>query len=458
MTHYDLFVIGGGSGGVAAARASANYGAKVAIAEGDKFGGTCVNRGCMPKKWYMYGSHFTDLFRAAQSYGYRFDAPRIDWPTLQKNTFAQIARLNGIYDDMLGKAGVTIYPHYARFMDDNTIEVNGETITADKFIIAVGGKPFIPDMPGHEYAITSDDAFHLNELPERIMIIGGGYIGVEFACIFNGLGVDTTLMFRANEMLRGFDGDIRTHLRGELEKKGITLVPTTRPLTIDKADDGSLHVTCDHCKDWYADTVMFATGRVPHLEHLNLDVTGVELTERGKIKVDEWQQTSVPHIYAVGDITNTNLDLTPVAINEGRAFADTHYGNHPRSFSEFVTPTAIFSQPSCGTVGLTEEQARQQYAQIDIYRTTFRPTLYQLSNAMDERIMMKLIVDASSDKVVGAHMVGPDAAEIIQALGVALKAGATKHDFDRTCGVHPSLAEEFVTMREKVDTQQKAAA
>jgi len=450
MAHYDLFVIGGGSGGVAAARSSAALGAKVGIAEGDKFGGTCVNRGCMPKKWYMYASMCSTELEAAKSYGWNIKDPSFCWQTLKKNTFKEIKRLNGIYDTMLNQAGVDIYQDYARFVDEKTVLVGDQKVTADKFMIAVGGKPFIPDMQGAEFAITSDDAFHLEELPKSILIIGAGYIGVEFASIFNSLGVKTQLMFRAGEVLRGFDADVRQHMMKELEKKGIEMVPATKPVTLSKQGHNQIRLRCDHEKDWDVEQVMFTTGRVSHLDYLNLDATSVQLNERNKIIVDEWQQTSVDHIYAVGDITNTNLDLTPVAINEGRAFADTHFGNNKRNFSDFITPTAVFSQPPIGTVGLTEEQAREQYQNIEIYRTTFQPTKYRLSDTLNEELLIKLVVDADSDKVVGAHMVGPEAGEIIQILGVALRSGATKYEFDRTVGVHPTLAEEFCTMREKV--------
>lgn len=456
MTHYDLFVIGGGSGGVAAARSSAALGAKVGIAEGDKFGGTCVNRGCMPKKWYMYASTYMQEFETAKSYGWDIGETSFHWQTLKDRTFKEIARLNGIYDTMLNNAGVIIHNGFARFRDSKTVIINNEEITADKFIVAPGGKPFMPDIEGIEYGISSDEAFHLEELPESIIIVGGGYIGVEFACIFNGLGVDTTIMYRADQMLRGFDHDVRRHAHKEFEKKGIKTVPTTAPTRMDKQDNGKIHVICNHGKDWCADQVMFATGRVPNLEHTNIEATGIQVDESGKVIVDEWQKTNVDHIYALGDVTNTNYDLTPVAINEGRAFADTHFGGKKRNFSEFVTPTAVFSQPQIGTVGLTEEQARSQYNNVDIYRTAFGPTKYKLSETVNEELMLKLIVDADTDLVVGAHMVGPEAGEVIQIMGVALKAGATKHDFDRTVGVHPTFAEELVTMREKISDDDQA--
>ena len=448
MKHYDLFVIGGGSGGVAAARASASLGANVAIAEGDKFGGTCVNRGCMPKKFYMYASMCAQEFETAKSYGWDVGAPTFDWNTLKTNTFNEIKRLNGIYDTMLGKANVDIYSGFASFVDSNTVEVKGEKITADKFIIAVGGKPYVPEMEGAEHAITSDEIFHLDELPKKMIVVGGGYIAIEFAGIFNALGVDVTLMVRGNQILKGFDEDVRYHVRTELEKKGIVIKAATKPLSIRKSDDGGLVVHCNHEGNWPVDQIMMATGRVPMLDKLGLNNTDVKLDERGQIMVDAWQQTSTPHIYAVGDTTNLHHNLTPVAINEGRAFADTHFGGKKRNIDDFIVPTAVFCQPQIGTVGLTEVEACEQYDDVNIFMTSFGSTKYRLSDSIDEKLMMKLLVDVKTDKVVGAHMVGPDAGEIIQMLGVALRAGATKHEFDRTVGVHPTISEEFVTMRE----------
>lgn len=447
VEHYDLFVIGAGSGGVAAARSSANLGAKVGIAEGDKLGGTCVNRGCMPKKFYMYASHYTDEFKSARSYGWEFEQPLFNWNSLKANTFNEIKRLNDIYDNMLKGSGVNIHKDFARFIDGKTIEIDNKKITADKFLIAVGGMPFIPDIKGAEHGITSDEAFHLDSLPKKMVIVGGGYIAIEFAGIFNALGVDTTLMVRRNHILNGFDADVQKHVRGEIEKKGIKVVATTNPLVIDKLDDGSLQLHCNHGKEWNIDQVMFATGRLPMLHKLGLENTNITVDERGQIEVDEWQKTSANHIYAIGDVTNRNHNLTPMAINEGRAFSDTHYGNNKRNVSDFIVPTAVFCQPQIGTVGLTEEEACKKYGDVDVYMTHFAPTKYRLSH-MDEKILMKLIVDKKSDRVLGAHMVGPDAGEIVQSLGIALRACATKHDFDRTVGIHPTISEEFVTMRE----------
>ena len=451
MTHYDLFVIGGGSGGVAAARSSAALGARVGLAEGDKLGGTCVNRGCMPKKWYMYAAQCMQEFEAAKSFGWDVGSPRISWHQLKQNTFKEIRRLNKVYGTMLDQSGVHTYQGFATFMDARMVVVNEETITASKFMLAPGARPFVPQLEGAEYAITSDDVFHLEQLPERIIIVGGGYIAVEFACIMQGLGVDTTIMYRADALLRNFDHDIRRHAHQEFAKKGIKCVVMTQPVSLHKQDDGKIQLTCNHGRKWIADQVMFATGRVPNTEHMHLAAAGIKTDVRGRVMVDAWQKTNVEHIYAIGDVTDSHDNLTPVAINEARAFADTHFGNRRRNFSEFITPTAVFSQPQIGTVGLTEAQARQQYHHIHIYRRVFVPTKYRLSDTIHEKLLMKLVVDADSDKVIGVHMMGPEAGEIIQIMGVALRAGATKHEFDRTVAVHPTLAEEFVTMREKAE-------
>lgn len=447
-THYDLFVIGGGSGGVATARASAAHGARVGIAEASKLGGTCVNMGCMPKKYYMYGSMFAEEFEIAKSYGWDVPKPQFNWQRLRSNTFKEIARLNGIYETMLQKANVTLHQGFARFIDAHTLDVAGARITADKIVVAVGGVPSKLPVTGAEHAITSDEAFHLETLPKSIIVVGGGFIAIEFASIFNALGVDSSVMIRKAEVLHGFDADVRSHVQEEMAKKGIKFITEDAPESVEKQSDGSFILRSKKGASYAADIVMFATGRKPKLDGLALDQAGVAVNAKGEIIVDDWQQTNIPHIYAIGDVTDKNPNLTPVAINEGRAFADTHFGGKKRNFSEFIVPSAVFSQPQIGTVGLTEEAARARNTQVDIYRTKFRPSKLALTNS-EEKLLMKLVVDAKTDKVLGAHMVGPDAAEIIQALGVALRAGAKKHEFDRTVGVHPSLAEEFVTMREK---------
>ncbi len=451
MTHYDLFVIGGGSGGVASARASAAHGAKVGIAEGDAFGGTCVNRGCVPKKFYVYASHFPDEVRAMTHYGWQTSEPSFDWDTLKRAVFEEVARLNGIYDSMLNKAGVTVYPKRATLEDAHTIRIGDETITADKIMIATGGKPFVPAIEGSEHGITSDDAFHLETLPKRIVIIGGGYIAVEFAGIFHGLGVEVHQMVRGDGILRGFDGDVRALVQEKMQQKGIHIHCQTSVTAIVKEANGSLTLSLDNGEKMATDVLMFATGRVPNTESLGLEAAGVACDDKHEIIVDEWQQTSIENIYAVGDVTGRGLDLTPVAINQGRAFADSHFGNSRRNIEDMVIPTAVFSQPPIGTVGLTEEEATEQYAKVDIYRSQFRPMKYSLAKSEDQ-VLMKLVVDGDSGKVLGAHMVGEDAAEIMQGVAVAIRAGATKTDFDRTVGIHPSSAEEFVTMREKSHT------
>lgn len=450
MPHYDLLVIGGGSGGVASARASAAYGAKVGIVEASAMGGTCVNMGCMPKKYYMYGAMFAEEFKIAERYGWDVPKPSFQWARLRENTFKEITRLNGIYDRMLENANVTVHKGFARFKDAHTVQVAGDVITADKIMIAVGGVPQKLQISGAEHCITSDEAFHLEALPKSIMILGGGFIAVEFAGIFNALGVNVQVMIRKPHILTGFDEDVRTHLQEELSKKGIVFLTEDSPESIEKQADGSLVLHSKKGESYKADQVMMATGRAPRTADLGLAQAGVATNAKGEIEVDIWQQTSVPHIYAVGDVTNRHENLTPVAINEGRAFADTHFGKEKRNFSDFIVPSAVFSQPQVGIVGLTEAQARAEHGAVDIYRARFRPSKLALTDS-EEKTLMKLVVDGKTDKVLGAHMVGPDAAEIIQTVGVALRAGATKKEFDRTVGVHPSLAEEFVTMRTKVE-------
>ena len=447
MTYdYDLFVIGAGSGGIAAARRAAQYGAKVAIAEFKDLGGTCVNRGCIPKKLMVYASHFPDLFQDAQGFGWSPVQSTLDWKKMITGVHKELERLNGVYQNMLDKASVELFRGYAKFLDPHTLEIGDRKVTANKILIAVGGYPVKPDIPGMEYAITSDEMFLLEEQPKRILIMGGGYIGVEFACIMNGLGSDVTQIIRNDLILRGFDDDIRAEIQQGMQKHGIRMLMITEPPIIEKTPEG-LKVTLGgkHNEIIVVDTILAATGRKPKLKNLGVENAGVEINN-GAIAVDQYSQTNQENIFAVGDCTD-RMNLTPVAINEGRAFADTQFGGKSRTMAYDNIPTAVFSTPEAATVGLTEAQAREQYAEaVKVYRAKFKPTYHSLSGR-DERIMMKLVVEEDTEKVLGAHMVGEQAAEIIQGVAIAIKMGATKKDFDATVGLHPSIAEEFVTMR-----------
>ena len=445
MPHYDLFVIGGGSGGVACARTSAALGAKVGLAESDRLGGTCVNRGCVPKKLLMYASHAAEDLCNAESLGWSCRGASFDWAELRNGVQAELRRLNGIYDGLLEKFNVHVYQNSARFIDAKTVQVGNQKITADRFMIATGGTPFLPDFRGREHAIVSDDAFLLEKLPKKMAIIGGGYIALEFASIFQGLGVEITLIARSARLLRGFDADLAEHLRAEQVKKGIIIKCASSVERIDKSTDG-LRVFCEECDSKTFDQVLFATGRKPNSSGLGLSKIGVSINDTGAIKVDDRMQTSIKNIYAIGDVTN-RINLTPVAINEGRIFAANHFGGEDRRMDYSNIPTTIFSQPPLGTVGLSEAQAREKYDNVVIFKSVFRPMKYSLGR-VDEQTLMKLVVDGTTDRVLGVHMVGPDAGEILQGFAVALKTGATKTDFDRTIGIHPSSAEEFVTMRE----------
>ncbi len=445
MPHYDLFVIGGGSGGVACARTSAALGARVGLAEVDRLGGTCVNRGCVPKKLLMYASLVAEDLCNAESLGWSCRGAGFEWADLRDGVQAELRRLNGIYDGLLEKFNVRVYQGAARFIDPGTVQVGGEAITAERFVIATGGRPFVPDFKGREHVIVSDDAFLLDRLPGKLAIIGSGYIALEFAGIFHGLGADVTLMARSARLLRGFDADLAEHLRAEMVKKGIEVQCGIHVERIEKTTEG-LRVICQECDGKIFDNVLFATGRRPNSAGLGLDEIGVSLNVSGAVTVDERMQTSVKNIYAMGDVTD-RMNLTPVAINEGRIFAANHFGGENRLMDYSNIPTTIFSQPPLGTVGLSEAQAREQYQQVVIFKSVFKPMKYALGR-IDEHTLMKLVVDGSTDRVLGAHMVGPDAGEILQGFAVALKAGATKTDFDRTVGIHPSSAEEFVTMRE----------
>ena len=445
---FDLFVIGGGSGGVRAGRMAAGHGVRVGIAEEFRYGGTCVIRGCVPKKLFVYASHFSEEFEDAAGFGWRLGERRFDWPTLIANKDREIARLSAMYERGLNTAGATILHSRAELRDPHTIYLSTEnrTVTAKKILIATGGWPSLPEIPGIEHAITSNEAFHLPQLPRRAMVVGGGYIAVEFAGIFNGLGVETKLVYRGTEILRGFDMDIRTMLRREMAKKGLEVRVNANPAKIEKRGDALL-VTLEDGAVIETGCVMYATGRKPNIAGLGLAAAGVGVTAQDAIAVDEYSRTNVENIWALGDVTD-RVNLTPVAIHEAMCFVSTVFGGKALPVDHELIPTAVFSQPGIGTCGLTEEAARQRHKNIDIYKADFRPMKHTLSGR-DERMLMKLIVDADSDRVLGCHILGADAGEIIQSLGVAIKMGATKADFDATMAVHPTAAEEFVTMREK---------
>ncbi|MDH6055686.1 glutathione-disulfide reductase [Umezakia ovalisporum] len=451
MTYdFDLFVIGAGSGGIATARRAAEYGAKVGVAEFDRLGGTCVNRGCVPKKLMVYASHFPDLFADAQGYGWSAVKSSLDWEKMITAVNDEVTRLNGIYQTMLDKSKVEILQGHGKFIDAHTIQVGERQVTADKILIAVGGYPVKPDIPGIEYALTSDDIFHLKEQPKRIVILGGGYIGSEFACILNGMGSEVTQVIRNEKILRGFDEDLRHEIQEGMGKHGIKILNNSEITAIEKAETAlkvSVRRDGDSEETVIVDAVsLAATGRKPNTQKLGLENTKVQLNKNSAVIVDKYSQTTEENIYAVGDCTD-NINLTPVAINEGRAFADTVFGNKCRRMSYENVPTAIFTTPEAATVGLTEAEARAKYGPaIKVYRSRFRP-MYNTLAGKDEKTMMKLIVDQSTDKILGAHMVGNSAAEIIQGVAIAVKMGATKADFDSTVGIHPSSAEEFVTMR-----------
>ncbi|AFZ60643.1 glutathione-disulfide reductase [Anabaena cylindrica FACHB-243] len=446
---FDLFVIGAGSGGIATARRAAEYGAKVGIAEFDRLGGTCVNRGCVPKKLMVYSSNFPSLFEDAQGYGWSSVQSTLDWEKMITVVNNEVTRLNGIYQKMLDNSKVELLQGYGQFVDAHTIVVGERQVTADKVLIAVGGHPIKPNILGIEHAITSDDIFNLKEQPKRMVILGGGYIGTEFACIMNGLGTEVTQVIRGDYLLRGFDDDLRNEIHQGMTNHGIKILSNIDMIAIEKDAEG-IKVTVrkdgDSEETVVVDVVSLAAlGRKPNTQNLGLENTKVKLHD-GAVVVDKYSRTDEENIYAVGDCTNT-INLTPVAINEGRAFADTMFGGKSRTMSYENVPTAIFTNPEAATVGLTEAEAREKYGDaVKIYRSRFRPMYYTLAGK-DEKTMMKLVVDEKTDKVLGAHMVGTNAAEIIQGIAIALKMGATKANFDATVGIHPSSAEEFVTMR-----------
>ena len=443
---YDLFTIGAGSGGVRASRMSAMFGAKVAVAEELYLGGTCVNVGCIPKKLLVYASHYADDFADAASYGWNASAPRLDWARLIANKNREIARLNNVYRKILDEAGVEILDRHAEILDPHTVALDGKKITAKYILVAVGSWPVVPKFPGSQHAITSNEAFYLPSLPKRVIIVGGGYIGVEFAGILHGLGAQTVQLYRGELFLRGFDDDLRITLAGEMRKRGIDVRFGADITQIEKLGD-TLHASLTDGRVIEADQILYATGRVPKTLDLGLEKAGVRMKPSGAVAVDEYSKSSVDSIYAVGDCTDRMM-LTPVAIAEGMAVANTLFNDKPTRPGYLNVPTAVFSTPNCATVGLTEEQARQANFQVDIYKTSFKPLRHTLTGR-DERTMMKLVVDQVTDRVLGCHMFGPDAGEVIQGLAIALNCGATKAQFDATIGIHPTAAEEFVTMRTK---------
>jgi glutathione reductase (NADPH) len=459
---YDLFVIGAGSGGVRAARLTAMTGRKVAVAEEFRVGGTCVIRGCVPKKFMVYASDFAHQFKIAKGYGWTIPEPTFDWTEFITSKDIEIARLSGIYTANLGKAGADLLHGKARLADAHTVEVLGkdgkveQTVTADQILIATGGTPWMPDaIPGIEHAITSNEAFHLPELPKRVLIAGGGYIAVEFAGIFAGMGSQVTLAYRGANILRGFDDDVRAHVAEQIERRGIRVVLGAQHEAIEKTPTGLMSrltngINCE------TDVAMFAVGRRPHVVGLGLDKAGVKLTEAGAIQVDEFSRTTASNIWAVGDVTD-RVNLTPVAIREAVAFVETAFKDNPSKFDYSDIPTAVFSQPPVGSVGYTEHDARQAFGKVDIYLSRFRPMKYAFMGG-EERMLMKVIVNPADDRVVGVHIVGPDAPEMIQMVAIAVKAGVTKAVWDSTCALHPTLAEEIVTMREKYIPPELQAA
>jgi glutathione reductase (NADPH) len=444
---FDLFTIGGGSGGVRASRVSAGYGARVAIAESGRFGGTCVNVGCIPKKLFSYAAHLREDFEVAASFGWTVGEPRFDWATLLANKDREIARLNGVYERALSLAGVEILRGRATVADPHTVEVGGRRFSAKHILVATGSWPTVPDIPGRSHAITSNEAFHLQRLPRRVVVVGGGYIAVEFASIFHGLGVETMLAYRGKRLLRGFDQEIGGRLGEEMAAKGVRIRFGAEPHRIGSRKGGFEVEYGDGSRD-ETELVMFATGRHPNSANLGLEAAGVRLAADGAVIVDKYSNTSVDSIHAIGDLTN-RVNLTPVATAEAMWLARTLFGGEPTAIDHDNIPTAVFANPNIATVGLSEERAREKFGAVDVYKASFRALKLTLGGSK-ERTFMKLVVDRATQKVVGAHMIGVDAGEVIQGIAIAVKLGATKAQFDATLGIHPTAAEEFVTLRERV--------
>jgi glutathione reductase (NADPH) len=446
---YDLFTIGAGSGGIRASRISHHLGARVGIAENYRIGGTCVIRGCVPKKLLSYAAHYAEDFEDARGYGWSIEGATFSWPALIANKNREIARLSKVYSDGFARVGIDVIEGTAKLVDAHTVAIGERRVTAQNILVATGGWPVKPAIPGIEHAITSNEAFELPELPKRILMVGGGYVAVEFAGIFHGLGSEVTLSYRGEQILRGFDDDVRQHLHDEMAKKGVSILLESTVSSIARRADGALEVSLRGLSgnSLVCDAVMFATGRTPNTARLGLEEIGVKLDEEGGVVVDRFCRSSVANIFAAGDVTN-RIALTPVAIREGAAVAMTLFGGTETPVDLDDVPSAVFSQPPVGTVGLSETQAVEKLGRVDIYKASFRPLRHTLSGR-DERTLVKLVVDAATQRVAGAHMVGADAPEIIQGIALAVKAGLTKAQFDATVGIHPTAAEEFVTLREK---------
>ena len=454
---YDLFVIGAGSGGVRAARIASLAGAKVAVAEEYRIGGTCVIRGCVPKKFLVYGAEFSQMLADAPGYGWTVGASSFDWPTLRDNVQKEVTRLSGIYTSNLAKAGVTAFEERAELVDAHTVRLkkSGSELTAERILIATGGRPYLPEgLPGLELGITSNEAFLLEEFPKRVLIVGGGYVALEFANIFHGLGARVRILHRGDKLLRGFDDDLRTHMHIEVERGGTQLTMKATLTKLEKAGT-AIHATLSTGEKVEADAVLYAIGRDPNTEGLGLERAGVKLDDAGAVIVDEYSQSCVESIYAIGDVTN-RFNLTPVAIRDGHAFADTIYNKRPTPIDHSAVPCAVFGRPPIGTVGLSEADARHSFESVDVYRTSFRPMRNMLAGNQ-ERTLMKIVVDGKSGKLLGIHIAGEDAPEMIQLAAIAVKAGVTKQQWDSTMALHPTAAEELVLMREKVAAPGSAA-